>query len=188
MMVVMSPAESPTTIHTDLRLVLRRELGGNSAAQADADRDDQGPGALAQVVVAAAETKGMPIDPNLPYDDANIGFRNAAFNYEVLPNANLQPETSDGIEGGLRARFPGVHIHHGPAQDAGLIHDQDARRIAAALATLEPRHAAAIRACYFDGVTYDELAAREQVPVGTLKSWVRRGLIRLRDLLEGSQA
>ena len=76
----------------------------------------------------------------------------------------------------------------GPAQDAGLIHDQDARRIAAALATLEPRHAAAIRACYYDGVTYDELAAREQVPVGTLKSWVRRGLIRLREQLEGSQA
>jgi RNA polymerase sigma-70 factor (ECF subfamily) len=79
-------------------------------------------------------------------------------------------------------------VDDGPAQDAGLIHDQDARRIAVALATLEPRHAAAIRACYFDGVTYDELAAREQVPVGTLKSWVRRGLIRLRDQLEGSQA
>ena len=97
----------------------------------------------------------------------------------------------------LRARPPRAHVpmeaavdlaDGGPAQDAGLIHDQDARRIAAALATLEPRHAAAIRACYFDGVTYDELAAREQVPVGTLKSWVRRGLIRLRDLLEGSQA
>jgi RNA polymerase sigma-70 factor (ECF subfamily) len=96
----------------------------------------------------------------------------------------------------LRARPPRAHVpveaafdlaDDGPAQDAGLIHDQDARRIAAALATLEPRHAAAIRACYFDGVTYDELAAREQVPVGTLKSWVRRGLIRLRDQLEGSQ-
>ncbi len=75
-----------------------------------------------------------------------------------------------------------------PAQDAGLIHDQDALRLANALATLEPRHAAAIRACYFEGVTYDELAAREQVPVGTLKSWVRRGLIRLRGQLEGSEA
>jgi len=97
----------------------------------------------------------------------------------------------------LRARPPRAHVpveaafdlaDDGPSADAGLIHDQDARRIAAALATLEPRHAAAIRACYFDGVTYDELAAREQVPVGTLKSWVRRGLIRLRDQLEGSQA
>lgn len=97
----------------------------------------------------------------------------------------------------LRARPPRAHVpveaafdlaDDGPPQDAGLIHDQDAQLIAKALETLEPRRAAAIRACYFDGVTYDELAAREQVPVGTLKSWVRRGLIRLRDQLEGSQA
>ena len=76
----------------------------------------------------------------------------------------------------------------GPAQDAGLMHAQDARRIAAALSTLDPVHAAAIRACYFEGITYEELAAREAVPVGTLKSWVRRGLMRLRGELVGSQA
>lgn len=57
-----------------------------------------------------------------PYDDANIGFRNATFGYEVLPNANLRPETSDGIEAGLRARFPGgssfsVSAFHNRYQD-----------------------------------------------------------------------
>ena len=76
----------------------------------------------------------------------------------------------------------------GPAPDAGLVASQEARRLAQALAQLEPRHAAAIRACYFEGVTYDELAAREQVPVGTLKSWVRRGLMRMRGHLEGGEA
>lgn len=40
-----------------------------------------------------------------PYDNANFGFRNNAFFYEILPNGNLEPETSDGFEGGLRARF-----------------------------------------------------------------------------------
>lgn len=74
----------------------------------------------------------------------------------------------------------------GPAPDAGLVHGQEARRLAEALATLEPRHAAAIRACYFEGLTYEELAVREDVPVGTLKSWVRRGLVRLRGRLEGA--
>lgn len=97
----------------------------------------------------------------------------------------------------LRARPPRAHVpveaafdlaDDRPAQDAGLIHGDDVRRVTAALASLEPRHAAAIRACYFDGVTYDELAEREQVPVGTLKSWVRRGLIRMRGALEGSEA
>lgn len=40
-----------------------------------------------------------------PYDNANFGFRNAAFGYEILPNGNLKPETSNGFEGGLRGRF-----------------------------------------------------------------------------------
>ena len=40
-----------------------------------------------------------------PYDDANFGFRNTAFFYEILPNGNLKPETSDGYEGGLRGKF-----------------------------------------------------------------------------------
>jgi hemoglobin/transferrin/lactoferrin receptor protein len=40
-----------------------------------------------------------------PYDDANFGFRNNSFFYEILPNGNLKPETSDGFEAGLRGRF-----------------------------------------------------------------------------------
>jgi hemoglobin/transferrin/lactoferrin receptor protein len=40
-----------------------------------------------------------------PYDDANFGFRNNTAFYEILPNGNLQPETSDGFEGGLRGKF-----------------------------------------------------------------------------------
>jgi RNA polymerase sigma-70 factor, ECF subfamily len=97
----------------------------------------------------------------------------------------------------LRARPARPHVpvedahdlaDDGPAPDAGLAHAQDAQRLNAALATLEPRHAAAIRACYFEGVTYDELAVREGVPVGTLKSWVRRGLIRMRGQLQGGAA
>lgn len=97
----------------------------------------------------------------------------------------------------LRARPARAHVpveaahdlaDDGPAPDAALVSSQDARRLHAALSALEPRHAAAIRACYFEGVTYEELAAREAVPVGTLKSWVRRGLIRMRGQLEGSEA
>src|SRR5262249_29151259 len=40
-----------------------------------------------------------------PYDNANFGFTNAAFGYEILPNGNLNPETSDGFEAGVRGRF-----------------------------------------------------------------------------------
>ena len=40
-----------------------------------------------------------------PYDDANFGFTNPAFGYEILPNGNLKPEESDGVEAGIRGRF-----------------------------------------------------------------------------------
>jgi hemoglobin/transferrin/lactoferrin receptor protein len=37
-----------------------------------------------------------------PYDDAGIAFTNFAFGYTVLPNSNLQPETSDNFELGIK--------------------------------------------------------------------------------------
>jgi hemoglobin/transferrin/lactoferrin receptor protein len=40
-----------------------------------------------------------------PYDTANFGFTNRVFGYQILPATDLKPETSDGIEAGLRARF-----------------------------------------------------------------------------------
>lgn len=46
---------------------------------------------------------------------------------------------------------------------------------------LEPRHASSIRSAYLEGQSYEVLAKREGVPACTLKSWVRRGLIRLRN-------
>lgn len=39
-----------------------------------------------------------------PYNDANIGFTNLQFGYTALPNADLESETSRGLELGLRWR------------------------------------------------------------------------------------
>ena len=41
-----------------------------------------------------------------------------------------------------------------------------------------------IRAAFLDGASYPELAEREGVPLGTMKSWIRRALLRLRGCLE----
>ena len=35
-----------------------------------------------------------------------------------------------------------------------------------------------------NGATYEELAERMSVPLGTMKSWIRRGLLKLRTCLE----
>lgn len=66
-----------------------------------------------------------------------------------------------------------------------LVEAADGRlRLALCLGELEERQAEPIRAAFFGGDTYRQLAERADVPEGTMKSWVRRGLLRLRDCLE----
>jgi RNA polymerase sigma factor (sigma-70 family) len=61
---------------------------------------------------------------------------------------------------------------------------QQHQRLARCLEELEARHASAIRAAFLEGATYEELAASMRVPLGTMKSWIRRGLLKLRACLE----
>jgi RNA polymerase sigma-70 factor, ECF subfamily len=48
---------------------------------------------------------------------------------------------------------------------------------------LEPRRRALIRAAFFEGATYEELATRLKAPLGSIKSWIRRSLLQLRECL-----
>lgn len=41
-----------------------------------------------------------------PYSDVNLGFTNLQFGYTAIPNPNLKPETSDGLEFGVRYAGP----------------------------------------------------------------------------------
>jgi RNA polymerase sigma-70 factor (ECF subfamily) len=66
------------------------------------------------------------------------------------------------------------------AADAALERSDEAKRLQAALSKLEPRAAAAIRAAFFEGATYQTLAARAGMPEGTMKSLIRRGLLAMR--------
>lgn len=65
-----------------------------------------------------------------------------------------------------------------------LLAQEERAHIAHCLQTLEARQNEAIRSAFFDGLTYAELADRAEVPLGTMKSWIRRGLLRLKDCLE----
>ncbi len=61
---------------------------------------------------------------------------------------------------------------------------EEYRRLERCLDGLEPRQNQSVREAFFTGATYNELAARMQVPAGTMKSWIRRSLIQLRACLE----
>jgi len=61
---------------------------------------------------------------------------------------------------------------------------QDRARLQHCLGTLDDRGQQMIRAAFLDGQSYPQLAAREGVPLPTMKSWIRRALQRLKGCLE----
>ena len=56
-------------------------------------------------------------------------------------------------------------------------------RLGDCLGRLEPEPRAANALAYQEGLTHDELAVRLQRPLGTVKAWIRRSLLRLKDCL-----
>ncbi|HET9159889.1 MAG TPA: sigma-70 family RNA polymerase sigma factor [Caulobacteraceae bacterium] len=75
-----------------------------------------------------------------------------------------------------------------PAPDAAAqaVANADAARLNSCIEGLDPKHAAAVRTAFFEGLTYDALARLAGVPLGTMKSWIRRSLMSLRLCLEGA--
>lgn len=59
----------------------------------------------------------------------------------------------------------------------------DLDRLDDCLEQLDAAHASAIRFAYLDGASREELSERFGVPVGTIKTWLRRNLIKLKDCL-----
>ena len=71
-----------------------------------------------------------------------------------------------------------------PSPAAGAESSQERLRLERCLDGLEPQQKTVVREAFFTGATYNDLAARCRVPLGTMKSWIRRSLIRLRTCLE----
>ena len=91
----------------------------------------------------------------------------------------------------LRSR-PTTSSHNGldlvqdntPRAEARLIARGEGRRVTDCFATLEPDRAAAVKGAYLDGLSYDDLAARHEVPLNTMRTWLRRSLLNLKVGLE----
>lgn len=71
----------------------------------------------------------------------------------------------------------------GPNPEQATIDSGERGRIEGCLATLEPDKADCVRGAYLDGFTYEELAERHGVPLNTMRTWLRRSLIKLRECL-----
>lgn len=69
----------------------------------------------------------------------------------------------------------------GPAEQLAM--KQDRARIAGCLGELDPARAQAVQLAYFEGYTYAELADRFTVPLNTMRTWLRRSLMALKECL-----
>lgn len=71
----------------------------------------------------------------------------------------------------------------GPTPEASAVGADERRRIDGCLDRLPDDRASAVRAAYLDGHSYDELAQRFGVPLNTMRTWLRRALLALRECL-----
>ncbi|MBF9032054.1 sigma-70 family RNA polymerase sigma factor [Rhodobacterales bacterium HKCCE3408] len=71
----------------------------------------------------------------------------------------------------------------GPGPEAQAVAAGERTRLQACLDTLEDGRAEMVRRCYLDGATYKELADAADVPLNTVRTWLRRSLLKLRECL-----
>ena len=95
----------------------------------------------------------------------------------------------------LRARAAGA-IRQGDGEEADHVADPradvlttlvaqgEARRVVDCFGQLDPDKSAAVRGAYLEGWSYDDLARRFDVPLNTMRTWLRRSLLRLRECLD----
>jgi RNA polymerase sigma-70 factor (ECF subfamily) len=60
---------------------------------------------------------------------------------------------------------------------------ENVRRVRDALCSLDPLYREAVRLSFFDGLSHTQIAKQLDKPLGTVKTYVRQGLIRLRNSL-----
>lgn len=68
-----------------------------------------------------------------------------------------------------------------PSAEAATIRAQEKGLLDKCLEQLDKDRAGAIRAVYLEGMSYADLAKRQAVPLNTVRSWLRRSLISLKE-------
>jgi RNA polymerase sigma-70 factor (ECF subfamily) len=96
---------------------------------------------------------------------------------EVSIEPMLESEAEEGA---------GLAEFASPAADTDLVSKAEQRRLDDCLKRLNDGQQRSLKLAYFDGCTHEEIATSLQAPIGTVKSWVRRGLEGLKRCLEAA--
>ena len=73
-----------------------------------------------------------------------------------------------------------------PEYEKALDEKRRAEQVRALMGSLPAAQKKAIELAYFEGLSHSEIAASLQEPLGTVKSWIRNGLLRLKEGLQGT--
>ncbi|MBO6816224.1 MAG: sigma-70 family RNA polymerase sigma factor [Rhizobiaceae bacterium] len=87
-----------------------------------------------------------------------------------------KPDTAELVEAEVVA-------DEAPSPESNAIMSDDMDNLDRCMGELDERHASAIRNVYLGGWSYNEAATELDIPLNTVKTWIRRGLISLRECL-----
>ncbi len=89
-------------------------------------------------------------------------------------------------------RFPHLEISEAeadlPPVEPELVNHLDAQAVLELLAQVDPQYQAAVALFYLEDYSYNEIARILEVPLGTVKSRIARGLAQLKELVRRSAA
>jgi RNA polymerase sigma-70 factor, ECF subfamily len=99
---------------------------------------------------------------------------------DQLRRRELDTVTIDDEDEGMMLR------DDGPTPLEMLVSGADARAVRGCVEALDAGQKQALALAFYRGLSHSELASHLDVPLGTVKSWVRRGLERLKSCLEAA--
>ena len=76
-------------------------------------------------------------------------------------------------------------VDPGPGQELQAIGNEEAARVRAALEALPAGQREAIELAYYKGLSQSDIAEKLEQPLGTVKTRIRTGLLKLREALRG---
>jgi len=100
----------------------------------------------------------------------------------AIDHLRSRARRSRDFERPIEAAF--AHSHPDPNPETAAISGSRQRAIQKVLADLAPEQLEVLQLAFFEGLSQSEIAGKTGIPLGTIKSRIRTGMMRMRELLE----